>query len=301
MRSFTFVSVLVSGVMFLTLPTYAWTGPTQLPPPNVPDGNVSAPINVGSIEQLKSGVLGVNGLAVFGNTLLSGASRYLNFGTIPTPSDSSTGYGIRDNAGTLEFKNSGGLWASLNTMIQNYLSIGAVTEIRFLDGTTQLTAATAPQSGVIVKSVYAEYGTVTALNTIIPRDNTIPQSTEGTQVLSVTITPTSASNKLRIRFNGVFSTGGTAGQSTIVAVFRNSGSGAIATTYGLTGVSGSTPAGTQISLVHEEVAGVITPITYYVRAGPNGSGVSYFNGAPGYTGNFGGTMKSTITVEEITP
>jgi hypothetical protein len=41
--------------------------------------------------------------------LLSGSNRYLNFGT----ATSSSGYGIRDNAGEMEYKNLGGSWASL--------------------------------------------------------------------------------------------------------------------------------------------------------------------------------------------
>jgi hypothetical protein len=39
------------------------------------------------------------------------ASGYLNFGT----TTGTSGYGFRDNAGTLEFKNSGGVWNSVNT------------------------------------------------------------------------------------------------------------------------------------------------------------------------------------------
>lgn len=35
-----------------------------------------------------------------------------------------SGYGIRDNAGTLEFKNSGGSWASLNTIMSNFCASG---------------------------------------------------------------------------------------------------------------------------------------------------------------------------------
>ncbi len=52
---------------------HAWTGPTQAPP----NGNVSAPVNVGTTNQVKNASLSVNGLAVFGNSLLSGTSRYL--------------------------------------------------------------------------------------------------------------------------------------------------------------------------------------------------------------------------------
>jgi len=85
----------------------AWTGPTAAPP----SSNVSAPLNVGTTDQVKNAGLGINSLAVFGNAILSGVSRYLNFGTIA----GSTGYGLRDNAGTLQFKNSGGSWAAFAT------------------------------------------------------------------------------------------------------------------------------------------------------------------------------------------
>lgn len=82
---------------------YAWSEPTAAPPGN----NVAAPINVGSTDQVKNGGLGVNSLAVFGNSLLggsAGSNAYLNFGA----TSGSSGYGIRDNAGTLEFKSDGG-------------------------------------------------------------------------------------------------------------------------------------------------------------------------------------------------
>ena len=77
----------------------AWTGPTATPPGN----NVPAPINIGTADQIKNGNIGVNGLAVFGNSLLGGATSsnaYLNWGATLGVN----GYGIRDNAGTLEFK-----------------------------------------------------------------------------------------------------------------------------------------------------------------------------------------------------
>lgn len=45
------------------------------------------------------------------NILINGVSRYLNFGSI----SGSTGYGFRDNSGTIEYKNSGGAWAGVGT------------------------------------------------------------------------------------------------------------------------------------------------------------------------------------------
>ncbi len=87
----------------------AFTNPTVAPP----GGNITAPVNVGTVNQVKNANLSVNGLAVFGNTILSGAEdiiRYLNWGTI----SGDTGYGIRNNPdGILQFKNRGGPWQSL--------------------------------------------------------------------------------------------------------------------------------------------------------------------------------------------
>ncbi|MCL9972268.1 MAG: helix-turn-helix domain-containing protein, partial [Candidatus Pacebacteria bacterium] len=50
-------------------------------------------------------------LTVYGGLLLSGANRYFNFGD----AEGVLGYGIRDNAGFLEFKNSGGAWVPLGS------------------------------------------------------------------------------------------------------------------------------------------------------------------------------------------
>ena len=107
---------LLGAIVFIgTSVVLAWTGPTSAPP----NGNVSAPINVGATDQIKNAGLGINSLAVFGNAILSGTSRYLNFGS----SAGSPGYGIRDNAGTMEFKNSAGSWgAFLSTSTSSGIS-----------------------------------------------------------------------------------------------------------------------------------------------------------------------------------
>ena len=119
----------------------AWTGPTSAPP----NGNVSAPLNVGTVDQVKDAGLALNALAVFGNAIISTVSGYLNFGA----TSGSNGYGIRDNAGTMEFKNSGGSWNNLSNSVLNVLGTGAVTQIKFADGTTQTTAAGGTASGTV--------------------------------------------------------------------------------------------------------------------------------------------------------
>jgi len=51
-------------------------------------------------------------LNVEGNMLLSGADRYINF----NKATSTAGYGIRDNSGTLEYKDDAGSWTAFNTL-----------------------------------------------------------------------------------------------------------------------------------------------------------------------------------------
>ncbi|TSC69505.1 MAG: hepHag family protein [Parcubacteria group bacterium Gr01-1014_56] len=98
---------------------HAWTSP----PANPPNNNVAAPINEGTTSQTKNGILGVNALAVFGDLILSGSTNYLNFGTVA----GSAGYGIRNNSGTLEYKNSGGSWGASSASFPSTVSSLEVT------------------------------------------------------------------------------------------------------------------------------------------------------------------------------
>jgi hypothetical protein len=100
----------------------AWSGPTANPPGN----NVATPLNVGTSNQVKNAGLSVNALAVFGNTLLggiAGSNVFLNFGATP----GSAGYGIWDNGGTLNFKNSNGSWQSLQAIVSGLVGSNGVT------------------------------------------------------------------------------------------------------------------------------------------------------------------------------
>ena len=102
----------------------AWSGPSA----SAPAGNVAAPLNVSSLTQTKSGALGVSYLSNTGDLWFIGSNRYLNFNV--DSNNASTigisGYGMRDNAGTLEFKNLGeSTWRSLQSIIFNLCAGGA--------------------------------------------------------------------------------------------------------------------------------------------------------------------------------
>ncbi len=68
-------------------------------------------------------------LDVYGDMVLSGSDRYLNFGTAVGTSS----YGIRDNAGTLQYKNSGGSWADLGSGGSSLT--GTTGQIAYFSGT----------------------------------------------------------------------------------------------------------------------------------------------------------------------
>jgi hypothetical protein len=82
--------------------------------------------STGTTAQFKNGNLGL-----YGNILLAASGgSYLNFGA----TSGSTGYGVRDNNGTLEFKNTGGSWINLTNTVTNVLGIDAISQIKFADG-----------------------------------------------------------------------------------------------------------------------------------------------------------------------
>lgn len=96
-------ATLIAALVTLILPTtlLAWTGPTAAPPAN----NVSAPINIGTNEQFKPGVIGANIVNIYG------AAQYLNFGN----TTGAAGFGLRNDGGIIQFKHAGGVWLALTT------------------------------------------------------------------------------------------------------------------------------------------------------------------------------------------
>lgn len=120
---FLLLGIVIGAVFFTTLSVLvAWTGPESAPP----NGNVSPPINTGAMDQVKDGGIALNALAVFGNAILAGTARYLNFGATAGES----GYGIRDNNGTIEFRHSGGTWQPLSAVATQPLYNGVHTSTK---------------------------------------------------------------------------------------------------------------------------------------------------------------------------
>ena len=149
-------------------------------------------------------------------------------------------------------------------------------------------------AGEVLDSAYAEYATYSNTSAVLPSDDTIPQNTEGTELLSVAITPKSTSSKLYCVWEGMFGHG-TSNQNIAVAMFRNGVANAIAATAE-TSTSGSPLQ--KLSDSVEISPSTTSEVTISVRYGTGGSGTVYVNGGSG-SRTFGGVAKVTLKVFEI--
>lgn len=145
-----------------------------------------------------------------------------------------------------------------------------------------------------VQVVNVQDGSYKSCPTAIPEDDTIPQITEGTEVMSRTITPLSATNKLKIDVVVFFTT--SAGTAAAVALFEDADVNAIAVgAYQHYGSAGNHFG--MISFTHYMDAGGSDEITFSVRAGDSGGGL-HFNGHTGAR-KYGDVLASSITITEI--
>jgi hypothetical protein len=151
-----------------------------------------------------------------------------------------------------------------------------------------------PIAGSLVQSAYAEYLTNAALATTIPLDDSIPQSGEGTEVLTCSITPTSATNKLRVRVS-LWGSIVTSGSMLIAAVFRDAGADAVhAATAGQEAAAGWTKA---LTFEFEVSASSTAATTFKLNVGANSGGIR-LNGSTSAR-YFGGVSRTTLVIEEI--
>lgn len=148
-------------------------------------------------------------------------------------------------------------------------------------------------TGATVQIVNVETGAYPSVGTTaIPDDDTIPQITEGTEFMTLAITPTSATNKLKIDVVFCWSTSssGTAG----IALFQDATANALAAAQGRVDQTEVVQA---TGFSHYMTAGTTSATTFRVRAGVVAGNIA-FNGHNGGR-IFGGVMASSITITEI--
>jgi len=147
-------------------------------------------------------------------------------------------------------------------------------------------------SNNIIARSRTDYSGVSTGTTVMIRDDTIPQNTEGDQYMAIQFTPASATNRLVIEVMAQVANGGT--QQIIMALFQDTTANALfAVSERDVGVNEEH----QINLKHEMVAGTTSQIEFKIRIGSDQAATTTFNG---YSGGrlFGDIPKSYIAVTE---
>ena len=156
------------------------------------------------------------------------------------------------------------------------------------------TVDTLQRSGNVVQVVNFQTGAFASGTTTIPFDDTIPQITEGDEYMTLAITPTNASNILRI--DVVIGTVSCSLSSRMVAaLFLDAGANALASCGAPMAINDNE----NLALIHWMVSDSTSSLTFKVRVGGN-NGTTNFNGGSGAR-LYGGVLASSITITEMTP
>jgi hypothetical protein len=160
-------------------------------------------------------------------------------------------------------------------------------------------------AGVVPARAYSTYATNTDLTTELPYDNSIPQNTEGTEIISQAITLKRADSRVRARFTAhglSVSSAGDDGRPWSAALFIDSTADALAAAAAgdVTQNQFSTSAGGANVLVleFEHAPGSVGPFTYKIRVGPTSGDTLRLNGNPAGR-KFGGVSVATLVLEEV--
>ena len=176
------------------------------------------------------------------------------------------------------------------------VSTGTSGHVLTSNGTGTAPTFQAFTGGKVLQVVNTTDSAVATGTNDIPLDDTIPQNTEGTEFMTLSITPSNVNNILII--DVVFNYANNNASGTTVALFQDSTADALA------GVVVNDNAGTlhtnPANFKHYMTAGTTSSTTFKVRAGdPTGAGATItFNGQSGAR-LLGGVMASSITITEI--
>lgn len=154
------------------------------------------------------------------------------------------------------------------------------------------TAAVTPK---FLQYKYAQTTSAVTINSLIPSDGTIPQKTEGNEVMTCTITPTNANNILIFESYVWGQILSAAVEGIAIALFQDATANALAANWGNFGNAGSWIASG--CLFFAMVAGTTSATTFKIRVGKalNNSDISI---TPAF---FGGVQTSFFGIKEVVP
>jgi hypothetical protein len=146
---------------------------------------------------------------------------------------------------------------------------------------------------VLLQRVKTSTGALVTCSTTIPADNTIPQNTEGTQILTLSITPKFSTSKLVIDFSSPITQSSTGSGGPTVALFQDSNVNAIAARSIQAASSRSCGGGFK----HIMTSGTTSSTTFKIRIGSNAN-TCYVNGDSSGTARDGGVANTNLTISE---
>lgn len=187
--------------------------------------------------------------------------------------------------------------------VQSIASVGTSGQVLTSNGAGALPTFQTPAGGsVLVQSKQVMYTTVTNLTTFIPWDNTIPQNTEGQEIITLTITPQSASNILVFNWNINYGLTANDIGNVVAALFQDTTANALFAITGNT-IQNIVNTGLQnagINLRYFMTAGTTSSTTFKIRMGAEYGGArlnGYYNNQSLFNGRTGGMFQ----IQELTP
>lgn len=148
-----------------------------------------------------------------------------------------------------------------------------------------VTAATA-LTGSVVNFASSTLSSTVNVNSAIPTDGSKPKSSEGVEVITCSVTPTNASNKLVIEFS-TQSGAGTGNIGLVAALFQDSTADALVAAY----ENPSSTSGPIMRLRYIMTAGTTSAITFKIRMGAS-------SGSHTVNYDFFGGQQTSLTITE---
>jgi hypothetical protein len=284
----------------------------------------TASITIGTIPTLTAGTTTSTAANITNGTIqtLTSSTATITGGTFSGLLNSSTGTfsgAINSTAGTIGTLNSTtGTIANLSTTLAGDFTISQGTGTLGTSGVTvgtygtstaipvisvdakgrvtTLSTAALGSTGKVLQVVSATTSSVVTCGTTIPWDDTIPQITEGNEVLNLTITPLSATSVIYIKFDASGSAGGAVTNAATIAFFKDSGANAIYATQ--VHFWNAINYGNKFNASYKESSSSTTARTYRVRVGAD-SPTIYINGNGSGTRRYGGVSTAILEAWEV--
>jgi len=150
-------------------------------------------------------------------------------------------------------------------------------------------------SAGLIQHVIGTTASVSTTTSLIPDDDTLPQNSEGVEVVTRAITPLDATNRLIIRAT-VHMAHSTASSNMTIALFQDATVNALAVA---THNSADNDRPSTVILHHELAAGTTSETIFKIRVGDDDAGTLTINGKSGAR-IFGGGLISSIEILEVT-